>query len=272
MELKGIIHCHSAYSYDAKLSLSELRELCLKNGVQFVCMTEHVDEMTEVTAGEFVRECEALSDDRFRFIPGFEVPYPPSKKADHAHVLVIGQREFFGNYAPNIETLRKWTEKASFIVLAHPVRNQFIVDNGLLHEIDALEVWNQQYEGKRVPRTRSLALLSELRAQKKELLATGGVDLHRKEHFGAPLITLDVAELTESAILAKLTTGAYIVSSKQSRFYGTLPDVQEVIKKHRIDSFVSVVVINLGKFANKTLALFGLKFPKSLKEIIRKRI
>ncbi len=272
MEITGILHCHSTYSYDAKLSLREIKELCQKNNVQFVCMTEHVDEMTDEDAKKFVAECEELSDASFLFIPGFEVPYPPSKKGDHAHVLMISQRGFFGNYAPNIETLTKWTTGSGFVVLAHPVRNQFIVDDGLLASIDALEVWNQQYEGKRVPRTRSLALLDELRSQKTGLLATGGVDFHRKEHFGAPLVTLNVDSLSELAILEKLNIGAYTVASEKVRFFGTIPNIPEIISKHRFESALSVTVIVLGKFVNSVLARFGIKLPKSLKQLIRKKI
>lgn len=266
MEATGIIHAHSTYSYDAKLSLRELKELCQKNGVQFVCMTEHTDELTPERAVEFVRECEALSDETFVFIPGFEVPYR------HAHILMVGMREFFGNYAPTIEALREWTARASFVVLAHPVRNDFLVDDGLLHEIDALEVWNQQYEGKRVPRTHSISLLEELREQKPLLLATGGVDFHRTEHFGAPLVSLAVDSLTEATILEKLTTGAFVVSSHEATFYGTLPNSIELIKKHRVDSAISVCIIVFGKFVNKALASLGLSLPKSLKQHIRKSL
>lgn len=272
MEVTGILHAHSTYSYDAKLSLREIKELCKKNNVQFVCMTEHVDEMTNEDAQKFVAECEVLSDESFLFIPGFEVPYPPSKKGDHAHVLMISQRGFFGNYAPNIETLMKWTTGSGFVVLAHPVRNQFIVDDGLLASIDALEIWNQQYEGKRVPRTRSLTLLDELRSRKPGLLATGGVDFHRKEHFGAPFVTMNVETLSELAILEKLNIGAYTVASEKVRFFGTIPNIAEIKKAHRVESFVSVSIINLGKFVNKVLASCGISLPKSLKQRIRRRL
>ncbi len=266
MQLTGIIHAHSTYSYDAKLSLSELRDACITRGIQFVCMTEHVDELTKERAAAFVKECESLSDDRFRFIPGFEVPYR------RAHILMIGCRSFFKNYAPTMAELTPWVEATSFVVLAHPVRNDFDVDDGLLGAIDALEVWNQQYEGKRVPRTRSLQLLKELRQKKEFLFAIGGVDLHRTEHFGAPLVTLDVHELTESAILEKLKTGAFVVSSSQATFFGTIPNVEELIQKHRFECNLSVSIIVLGKFVNKVLAGLGLSFPKSLKQLVRRRL
>lgn len=271
-EVKGIIHCHSTYSYDAKLSFRELKELCQKNGVSFVCMTEHTDELTKERAEEFIKECDALSDSSFLFISGFEVPYRVFDSRDHAHVLMIGCRTYHEQYAPTIEVLKHWTKDTSFVVLAHPVRNQFLVDDGLLSEIDALEVWNQQYEGKRVPRTRSLRLFETLRKLKPELRATGGVDFHRKEHMGGPLVALTLDSLTEASIIEKLKEGAYTFSSEQALVYGTLLNTQELIKKHRFESFISVSIIVLGKFVNKVLATFGLKLPKSLKEQIRKKI
>lgn len=273
MEIQGILHCHSTYSYDAKLSLSELKELCVKKGIQFVCMTEHTDELTKERAMEFVAECERLSDNSFLFIPGFEVPYrTASDTSEHAHVLMIGMRSYHDVYAPTIDILKRWTNDAPFVVLAHPVRNQFEVDEGLLEEIDGLEVWNQQYEGKRVPRVRSLRLFHDLRERKPSLVATGGVDFHRTEHFGAPLVTLSVSEFRESAILEKLSIGAFVVSSPHARFYGTLPDALEVARLHRWVSHFSVCVIVLGKCVNAVLARMGIKLPKWMKELVRRRI
>lgn len=266
MEIKAILHTHSTHSYDAKLSLPELKSLLKQNGVQVACMTEHTDELTKERARVFVEECEKLSDDTFMFIPGFEVPYR------RAHILLVGMREFFGSYAPELPALRLWTRKASFVVLAHPVRNAFAVEDGLLEQIDALEVWNQQYDGKRVPRTRSLRLLKKLRNKKPTLHATGGVDFHRTEHFGAPIVTLSVDTFTESAIIEKLKTGAYVVSSEQATFFGTLPNVDGLIKKHWFDSRISVSIVWMGKWVNRTLRVFGISLPKSLKQLIRKRI
>ncbi len=266
MEVVGILHCHSRYSYDAKLTLKELRDLCVLRGVRFVCMTEHTDEMTPESAEAFVKECDTLSDDTFRFIPGFEVPYK------HAHILMIGMRSFHARYAPDSDTLLPWTNEAKFVVLAHPVRNHFEVDPQLLDLIDALEVWNQQYEGKRVPRTRSLALIEELRKKKPMLLATGGVDFHRTEHFGAPFVTLNIEALTEDAILEKLTLGAFSVHSEKTHFFGSLPNVKELKRDHWVESLVSVSVIMLGKFVNKILAGVGISLPKSLKQLVRRRL
>ena len=270
MEIKGILHCHSTYSYDAKMTLAEIKALFVSQGIQFVCMTEHTDELTKERAMEFVKECEALSDNNFLFIPGFEVPY--RVLGEHAHVLIIGMRSFYEQYAPTIDVLKQWTNEASFVVLAHPVRNAFKVDDGLLAEMHALEVWNQQYEGKRVPRTRSLKLFQKLKEKKPLLVAVGGVDFHRKEHSGAPYVTLSVDTLSESVILEKLKNGAFTINSPQALMYGSLPDADEIIKKYRFQSHLSVFVIILGKTTNAFFAKFGIKLPKSLKQTIRRYI
>lgn len=265
-EIHGIIHCHSAYSYDAKISLRELKDILIGKGLQFVCMTEHTDKMTSEHADAFVKECEALSDETFRFIPGFEVPYK------RTHVLMIGARNFCGNFAPTGEELATWACAAKFIVLAHPVRNGFSVDATLLAHLDGLEVWNQQYEGKRVPRVRSLKLFKTLFEKKSSIVAIGGVDLHRTEHVGAPVTTLLVPEFTEEAIIEKLRTGAFTFSSDSALVYGTLPNVDELIHKHRFESTLSVAVIVVGKTINRILATLGLSLPKSLARIIRARL
>ncbi len=266
MELTGIMHCHSLYSYDAKMSLAEIKELCKKNGVQFVCMTEHTDELTHERAEAFVRECDALSDETFLFIPGFEVPY------EGAHILMVDARTFVSQYASTIETLKKWTDIASFVVLAHPVRNQFQVSDALLAEISALEVWNQQYEGKRVPRTRSLRLFDTLRLQKPALVATGGVDFHRASHFGAPFITLNATELSEADIVEKLRIGAFRVHSDEASLYGVLPNASALIYLYRWRSTLSVLIIVIGKGVNALLASCGIALPKQLTQFVRSRV
>lgn len=266
MEIRGILHCHSAYSYDAKLSLSELKALFQSRGLSFACMTEHTDELTPERAATFVAECDALSDSTFRFIPGFEVPYR------RAHILMIGMRKFYEPYAATLDTLKRWSKEAAFVVLAHPVRNRFEVEPELLKQLDGLEVWNQQYEGKRVPRVRSLKLFETLRREKPLLVATGGLDLHRREHFGAPLTTMNVDKLDEQSIIEKLKNGAFTVSSHQAHFFGTLPDTPALIKKHRIQSHISVTIIVLGKWVNKILAMLHISLPKSLKERIRRSL
>ena len=70
---KGAIHLHSVYS-DGEFTLAELREALVADGLSFACLTDHAEYSDRLLTRDYVAECASLSDDRFRFIPGFEHP------------------------------------------------------------------------------------------------------------------------------------------------------------------------------------------------------
>ena len=256
---------HSTHSYDGKVPLAELKTLLKGQGISFCCMTEHTDEMTPEGAHAFVEECRELSDETFVFVPGFEVPY------QRAHVLHIGASEFLGQFADATE-LTVWRNVTPLVILAHPVRNHFIVDETLLSVIDGVEVWNQQYEGKHAPRSRSLKLLQSLKKRKENLLATGGLDLHRKEHFGTPQIQLETDALTAEAVVTSLKSGSYTIKGN-----GILLDAQGQFMaggglRTKLQSQLAIVTITAGKLVNATLARFGLSLPKGLRQALRAKV
>ncbi len=260
---RGILHVHSTHSYDGKLNLTELRALLMEAGLSFACMTEHTDTLTAATAAVFVDECRALSDQQFVFVPGFEVPY----KA--AHVLHIGATHFHAPSANSPVDLAAWRRMAPFVVLAHPVRNQFSIDAALADVIDGIEVWNQQYEGKAGPRPRSLTLLARWR-QKKSLVATGGIDLHRAEHLGSPYTSIALDALTEASIVAALSAGRYTFGHDTITVDARATYVVSLAM--HVKSVASVAVIATGKWINALLATFGLRLPKRLRRAIRRRV
>lgn len=263
MIVTGVLHMHSTHSYDGKVPLSDLKQFLMARGVQVACMTEHTDTLDEESAAAFVRECRALSDDTFIFVPGFEVPYK------NAHVLHIGT-DVFTSQVADAATLQTWRAHTPFVVLAHPVRNQFLVDETLLACLDGVEIWNQQYEGKATPRPRSAQLLRDLRVTKGRLLATGGLDLHRQEHFGAPLTKLTISEFSEAAIVSALQKGAYAIENETRSIAAT--DTGQPSLRERLLSAWAVSIIVTGKGINKWLAALGLSLPKSLKQLIRARV
>lgn len=260
---------HSTYSYDGKLSLAKLKELLVGEGISFACMTEHTDEMTAESAAAFVEECRALSDDSFVFVPGFEVPYLDPQVY---HVLMVGASEFVGKCAHDASMLRDWASRASLVILPHPVRNKFIFDNTLLELAQGVEIWNQQYDGKRVPRTHSNTLLAGLRKEKPELLATGGLDFHRGEHLTFPRYILNLPELSELAILEALKKGNYTFGNSTHTIKASEAWEGANRMSVRVVSFCSTTIISLSKKINKALAALGLSFPKSLKRAIRSRV
>lgn len=265
MKVTGVLHMHSTHSYDGKLSLSELKSKLIDVGVSFCCMTEHTDEMTPEAAARFVYECKTLSDPDFIFVPGFEVPYKDT------HLLHIGATDFVCQKA-DISLLQKWRKVTPLVILAHPVRNHFRVDNDLRSIIDGVEIWNQQYEGKRAPRFRSLKLYFNIKKLRSGLLATSGLDLHREDHLGTPKLELEIETLSVEAIVKSLHHGEYVSVSKD-----TVIDARGRFLKGggvmtRWQSFVSILLISFGKFVNRSLSAVGFKLPNSLRQKIRQRV
>jgi len=265
MEIIGVVHVHSTYSYDSKESLQSLKTFLREKGISFCCLTEHTDKLTLHDAQIFVQECKAVSDSTFSFIAGFEVPYK------NAHMLLLGTEVFLGQYA-DAQMLKTWSNASVLTILAHPVRNRFALDSVMEEVIDGVEIWNQQYDGKLVPRTRSVKLFKTLQKKIPSLLATGGLDFHRKEHFGSPVYSLSVDVFTREAILSALKNGAYTFGNAKAevssfglwRGYGS--------KAHVLKSALSIAVIVAGKSTNKLFAYLGIKLPRSLKQLIRSRV
>ena len=265
MKIKGVIHVHSKYSYDGKESLTSLRDFLLSQGVQFCCLTEHTDKMTIDQARLFVQECKALSGSQFLFIPGFEVPY------GNAHILLVGCEVFLAQFA-NAEVLTTWSSKSALTILAHPVRNRFKVDATIESVIDGIEIWNQQYEGKYVPRVRSCHLFSKLSLTHPNLLAMGGLDFHRREHFGAPIYTLELEHFSQEMVLRAFKNGEYIFGndSVQVHAFGSFTGKGKFV--HIVVSSLSVTIIVLGKNINALLARFGIRLPKAFTKFIRLKV
>jgi hypothetical protein len=103
-------------------------------------------------------------------------------------------------------------------------------------------------------------------------LATGGLDLHRKDHFGAPLLHMDIPALTEADVIDALRSGAYRFGSEHVTVSSAGAYAQEGTLGASLQSAFSILLISAGKRANAFLALFGLRVPKGLKAMIRSRV
>src|SRR5690349_8425792 len=93
----GVIHMHSDYSHDGRDSLEQLRDVCLERGIRFVGMTDHAEDLDPEVFGEYVRNCEALSDDQVLFVPGLEYRFAGLKGL---HLLAVGLREWISPRTP----------------------------------------------------------------------------------------------------------------------------------------------------------------------------
>ncbi len=187
MKFSGILHVHSDYSYDGEVSLAELRARCEHIGVQFVCFTEHTENLSEERTRAFIQECRERSDATFLFIPGFEVPHA------NVHILKLG------------DTLS---------VIAHPHRSKFAFERSVYEQCIGAEIWNSQYDGKRFPRWTALRWFRAVARSHPEFRALAGIDLHRPSHLGGPQLRVSASALTEEHILGAIRNGDYRLVSR----------------------------------------------------------
>jgi len=264
MTITGALHIHSAHSYDAKLSIKAIREIAERRGISFLCFTEHSDELTKEAAEAFVRECEAASDDTFICIPGFEVNY------NGTHVLMIGCRTFVSQHATSTD-LPLWKAGAALAIHAHPHRDRYYEDATVQSVVDGIEIWNAQYDGKRVPRNGAGRMFKKL-SRKLPLHAFAGWDFHRASHEGGPLIAIHTENISEESILSALAAGNYTMSSALVSVGSDGKVLRGSPFMITLTSAFSTTFIALGKGVNAMLAGMGLRAPKPLAAAVRKRI
>lgn len=264
MRHHGVLHLHSSYSYDAKCTLQDLKEILQDAGASFALMTEHTDEMTAERARAFVAECAALSDQSFIFVPGFEISHHDT------HVLAPGCETFISQHATPAE-FALWRKAAPLMILAHPHRNGYET-RAPAGYLDGIEIWNAQYDGKVVPRNGARRLFVREKSKRADLRAFAGWDFHRSAHSGGPMLAVEIDALTAHHVLKALRDGAFtlrsglvevgsdgVLRSGDERFVGLL-------------SFVYVHIIRTAKAINRVLSWFGLKLPARLVARVRSRL
>ena len=168
---KGAIHLHSVYS-DGEFTLAELREALIAAGCSFACMTDHAEYFDRQKTRDYIAECASLSDDRFRFIPGFEY-----ECYERMHVLGLGVTEPAGTQNPE-EVISLTRERGGVSIIAHP-KNEFFAWIETFDELpNGIETWNSKYDGRYAPRVATFKLLERLRRRNPEMRAYYGLDLH----------------------------------------------------------------------------------------------
>ena len=200
---RGAIHCHSTYS-DGEYTLTELRAAFVAAGFQFVCMTDHAEAFDAQSLAAYVAECEALSDERFRFVAGLEY-----ECQQRMHVLGYGVTTPAGTVDPQ-EVIRHIEREGGVSVIAHPMDSMFPWIESFDELPRGIEAWNSKYDGRYAPRPGTFRLLNRLQERKPEMQAFYGTDLHWRKQFRGLSNVLSCAELTRDEILSALKRGSYV--------------------------------------------------------------
>ncbi len=166
MEYRGIIHNHSACSKEGCYGLYVLRERWASS-LDFAAMTEHAERISAEEYAAYVRECDALSDAHFRFIPGLEVA------TESGDILLLGCREYICTRDPL--QLIKQIPQQTVVILAHPEEGK--VKAEVLAQAHGLEGWNGGHMGGSMPPVDWLD--GWRKRQPAGKFFTGGNDIHK---------------------------------------------------------------------------------------------
>lgn len=194
MKLRGALHFHSSYSFDADVSLETIAKRCKKEGLDFICMSEHTNELDEEKFKRFVLECDRLSDQSFTLVPGLEITCD-----DGTHLLAYGMRHW--PLSRNLDELLKSGSEALFVA-AHPSKRILKrIGSGELNRLAGLELWNRKYDGLSTSRPD----VHQILVKNRNLYGYAGVDFHESDDRIAPLVVLRDG----SDILSALKNGAF---------------------------------------------------------------
>jgi hypothetical protein len=259
----GLMHVHSRYSFDGILSLGEIRELCRRDKIDFIVLSEHVDgeHFASEKMVEMLDECRRLSNEEFLFIPGLEY------NCEGMHILAIGVEEYL--VENKLEKLiGRIHESGGLAVLAHVVYYDSIPYERLVN-LDGVEAWNARYDGRFSPSIKSLRILESFRKNAGDMKAFAGLDLHEKYSMGSISSTIQSDGLNKKDIIDSLREGKFYSSNGLIRLY---PKNGPSITKKAMFIAIRIpyeILRKTRKLLSRILAKTGLKTPKGISKSIK---
>ena len=203
MKVCGLVHVHSSFSFDGKLSLKQLHDLAHSNGCQFVLLTEHIETLKRSDLEKLIAECEQQSDENCLLIPGLEI--------EDQCLLFLGMTMPVDT--TDYEGTRDQLIKSGvFVVLAHPHRCKRAFSLPELKGIDAIEVWNVKDDGFRAPGYVGWKLWNQTRnSTELQPAAIAGLDFHSMENYRPLVIEVEVSSLTLGSIMERLHQREFLI-------------------------------------------------------------
>lgn len=261
--LKGAFHLHSTYS-DGEFKLSELREILVAAGCRLACITDHAESLDSAKLAAYLRDCAALSDDRFQFIPGLE--YECERKM---HILGYGMTEHLATTDPQ-DVIRGIRAAGGIAVIAHPKDEAFEWIESFEELPDGIEAWNTKYDGRYAPRPATFRLIQRLRERKSDLLAFYGQDLHWKKQYRGMFIELHSESPEREEVLGALRRGDYSGRNGTVELASTGIVSEEVLDRFAAVHSRSALMRQLLKRAKNAADRAGIAVPLRLKAQLRR--
>jgi hypothetical protein len=198
MDITGIFHIHSVYSYDSEFSLSRIKEILIQRGYSFGIICDHQNDFDEQRYRELRNECAGLSDSTFCLIPGLEFEF------GSVHILGVGMSSYF-NPRDIAGCLDGIGSRSGLSVWAHPSLEDLEKMNPYLHLFNGVEVWSARYGSKYAPSVSLCSLIKKL----NNAFAYAGIDAHREDQMHDLYMKMEVEKIEVGAILTELKAGRY---------------------------------------------------------------
>jgi predicted ATP-grasp superfamily ATP-dependent carboligase len=199
---KGLVHCHTTFSYDGTLSVGEFCSLLRREGFRFVGLTEHTRGFTPERYAELVQACREHSDDGFLAIPGLEFRCP-----DGTEIAGIGIDRWLEDKPPQ-EMVADIRHAGGLAIWVHPHKRSRWT--GPFLDCDAVEILNGKIDGVLAPNFALLRDYDRERKQGRAFHAVFGLDFHNVRQARNVWIECEAEELNSRAILKSLREGRFV--------------------------------------------------------------
>jgi hypothetical protein len=259
MNLRGIAHVHSRWSYDGCHDFEAIVAHARIRKLDFVLMSEHNRTLTDAAMEAFVAECDALTDTTgVLVVPGIECEATP----DFLHILGYGVRRIIRDrHAGTI--IGAIREAGGFPVLAHPVYRDAVtyLTAGELAALGGWEVWNAKADGPWYPSLDAIRRLAALHESGVDLVPMAGADLHRLEADPGLVLEVACSARTGAAILMAVEARAFRVVGAAWTFAAHEPLREPALTLQRMAATAAVDVRRRAKRVHGWLARRGLRAP-----------
>lgn len=207
MFARGALHVHTSLSHDGLWCLADMAAFFRARKYQFVCITEHSEDMDQASIDMLRRFCAEISTPEFCVVPGIE--YSCSFVL---HIAGIGCDVPLDTADP-LKVVQAIHDAGGFAVLAHPRRTGWQCSESLLAAVNAIETWNIRYDGKFLPLPKGIEFLARARELNSGILPAIGLDIHAAKGFYPASVCLNLPRLDRGAILAALIAGDFKIES-----------------------------------------------------------
>lgn len=271
MTIDCLLHVHSSFSYDSKTDLADIARTARQHGISCVLMSDHNNRMDSAQVAALVERCKSLSDEKLLIIPGLELAFDSNR----VHLLAYGIEQFIDSMGPSC-TFRSLVDQVhaagGLAVLAHPSHRQAadrLTDDDL-HRLDGIEVWNVKNGNRYVPMVADLSLVDRVRTAGGAAFAFGGLDWHHLNTFTRFTLRVEVAALSQHAVLDSLRRGRFVI-------HGQFVSVGSTGDTRRFRSAVYGTVSETLRATRRTAYRWqsaierrGLKLPKVVTAVARR--